>query len=87
MRTDVDITPIKTGRAFRRVDPGAKSNLLHSKYAIPNDQAEQDRLDIIHHIYLMLYKGELHMAPINPNPQMILDVGTGTGIWAIDVAE
>ena len=28
---------------------------------------------------------ELHKAPLE-NPQRILDVGTGTGIWAIDAA-
>lgn len=64
-----------------------KLTLSHRLYAIPNDEAEQDRLDIVHHIYLLLFKGELHLAPISPNPQRILDVGTGTGIWAIDMAE
>lgn len=26
----------------------------------------------------------LHFAPIGDNPQNILDMGTGTGIWAIE---
>lgn len=34
----------------------------------------------------MLMKGELYKAPIT-NPQKILDLGTGTGIWALDIAE
>jgi ubiquinone/menaquinone biosynthesis C-methylase UbiE len=34
----------------------------------------------------MLLKGELHAAPIQ-NPRRVLDIGTGTGIWAIDFAE
>lgn len=37
--------------------------------------------------FLLLFKGELYTAPINENPQAILDLGTGTGIWAIDMAE
>lgn len=43
-------------------------------------------LDIIHHIYLLILKDRLHLAPLD-NPQRILDLGTGTGIWAIDMAE
>jgi len=35
---------------------------------------------------LVLLKGELFKAPVK-NPQKILDLGTGTGIWAIDIAE
>lgn len=30
--------------------------------------------------------GELNLAPVK-NPQRVLDLGTGTGIWAIDFAE
>jgi ribosomal protein L11 methylase PrmA len=34
----------------------------------------------------MLLKGELHVAPVK-SPRRVLDLGTGTGIWAIDFAE
>ncbi|KAI9370121.1 methyltransferase [Aspergillus egyptiacus] len=34
----------------------------------------------------MILKGELHRAPIK-NPARVLDIGTGTGIWAIDFAD
>ncbi|KAF8466870.1 S-adenosyl-L-methionine-dependent methyltransferase [Kalaharituber pfeilii] len=47
---------------------------------------EQDRLDIYHHIFLSLLGGKLYTAPLD-KPQNVLDVGTGTGIWAIDFAD
>ncbi|KAG0132774.1 S-adenosyl-L-methionine-dependent methyltransferase [Tuber indicum] len=31
--------------------------------------------------------GRLYWAPIDPNPQKILDIGTGTGAWAMDMAD
>lgn len=31
--------------------------------------------------------GKLSWAPINAEPARVLDVGTGTGIWACDYAE
>lgn len=37
--------------------------------------------------WLMLLGGELYNAPITSSPQNILDLGTGTGIWAMDIAE
>jgi trans-aconitate methyltransferase len=55
-------------------------------YFMPNDEQEQDYMDLWHHISTMILEGELFRAPI-VNPQNILDVGTGTGIWAIDVAD
>lgn len=33
-------------------------------------------------MYLMTLEGKLHLAPL-VNPHKILDVGTGTGIWAM----
>lgn len=44
----------------------------------PNDEHEQDRMDLAHHIYLMLTGGKLYLSPIQ-EPQRVLDLGTGTG--------
>ncbi|QRD87340.1 UMTA methyltransferase family protein [Aspergillus flavus] len=57
-----------------------------AQYIMPNDEAEQDRLDLVHHMFSVMLNGELFLAPVE-NPQTILDLGTGTGIWAIDVAD
>ena len=40
-----------------------------------------------HHLWLMTLQGKLFLSPITDNPQHILDMGTGTGIWAIDIGE
>ncbi|EPS40087.1 hypothetical protein H072_6106 [Dactylellina haptotyla CBS 200.50] len=57
-------------------------------YMYPNDEKEQDRLDILHKLYLVSRRNELHRAPINVSSSTrILDLGTGTGIWSIDVAD
>lgn len=57
------------------------------EYPLPNDEQEQDRLDLLHHIFRMLLGGGLFRSPISAKPQRILDFGTGTGIWAVDVAD
>ncbi|MCJ1300074.1 hypothetical protein MMC08_002868 [Hypocenomyce scalaris] len=55
-------------------------------YPFPNDESELDRLDLQHHLMTMLFCGKLHLAPLK-EPKKILDLGTGTGIWAIDMAD
>jgi len=45
------------------------------------------RLDLYHHMQLLSLRGELFVAKIPEKPQRILDCGTGTGIWALDVGE
>ncbi|KAH8812570.1 S-adenosyl-L-methionine-dependent methyltransferase, partial [Xylogone sp. PMI_703] len=57
------------------------------RYMLPNDESEMDREDMKHHISILLTEGRLHLAPIDDRPQKILDIGTGTGIWAIDMAD
>ncbi|RMJ29043.1 Methyltransferase [Aspergillus sp. HF37] len=57
------------------------------EYIAPNDDREQDRLDLNHHIYRLIVGGALTRAPIGPNPRRVLDLGTGTGIWAIEMAD
>ncbi|KAI8648171.1 hypothetical protein NCS57_01484900 [Fusarium keratoplasticum] len=53
----------------------------------PNDDTEQDRMDLVHHLYRLLLGGKLFLAPIPDEPHRVLDLGTGTGIWAMDFAE
>ncbi len=61
--------------------------LITKDYLLPNDEKEQNRLDLYHHMTKLLLDGKLHLAPIGSNPQRILDLGTGTGIWAIDMGQ
>jgi hypothetical protein len=49
-------------------------------YTLPNDQNEQDRLDLQHHIYRLNVDGKLHLAPIPKDVHNILDIGCGTGL-------
>jgi SAM-dependent methyltransferase len=56
------------------------------QYVLPNDEAEQERLDVTHHLFTLTLKGNLCITKLE-NPQNILDIGTGTGIWAIDIGD
>ena len=48
---------------------------------LPNDEKEQERLDLLHHIFRLCLDGELSRTKLE-NPLKVMDVGTGTGIWA-----
>jgi hypothetical protein len=53
------------------------------RYNFPNDDVEQEREDMKHAMIAMLCQ-RLHFAPIGDHPQEILDIGCGTGSWAIE---
>lgn len=53
---------------------------------MPNDEFEQLRLTIQHQVFMHAFDGELTLAPLE-EPTHVLDVGTGTGDWAIRFAE
>lgn len=71
----------ENGRRYHAYREGA--------YIMPNDEPEQQRLDILHHIFRMILGGPLHCCPLTEEgpPTRVLDLGTGTGIWAIDFAD
>lgn len=51
------------------------------KYVLPNDEKEQDRLDLQHHLWGLLLGGRLVLAPLEKEKvKRVLDVGTGTGM-------
>jgi len=54
-------------------------------YPYPCDDEEKNRLDMMQYIVRSVYGGNV-MVPINSKPTLILDVGTGSGRWAIEVA-
>lgn len=56
-------------------------------YVLPNDEQEQDRQDLLHHVRNLVLNGALLRAPLDNSIQRVLDIGTGTGIWAIDFAD
>jgi tRNA1(Val) A37 N6-methylase TrmN6 len=47
---------------------------------LPNDEAEQDRLDLQHHLFRLTADGALYLAPIPKDVHNVLDAGCGTGI-------
>ncbi|KAH6970678.1 S-adenosyl-L-methionine-dependent methyltransferase [Ilyonectria sp. MPI-CAGE-AT-0026] len=72
----------ENGRTYHRYKDG--------KYNLPNDEVENERLDLQHHLCLLTFDGHLGLAPpgrIKSKPKSVLDVGTGTGIWAMDYGD
>ncbi|KAK5995316.1 Methyltransferase pytC [Cladobotryum mycophilum] len=57
------------------------------EYGLPMDDQELDRMDLCHHKYYSLLNSRHFLAPIVENPQRIMDLGCGTGIWCVEVAD
>ncbi|KAK1541792.1 hypothetical protein CPAR01_05179 [Colletotrichum paranaense] len=72
----------ENGRTYHKYKAG--------RYNYPNDEREMDRLDFQHELFLLTLNDRLGLAPPNePGSKVnrVLDLGTGTGIWAIDFAD
>ncbi|KAK0655836.1 S-adenosyl-L-methionine-dependent methyltransferase [Cercophora newfieldiana] len=69
----------ENGRRYHRFREG--------RYNFPNDDVEQQREDMKHAMVKKLCGEKLFFAPIGDSPQEILDIGTGTGIWAIEMGD
>jgi len=69
---------VENGRTYHAYSDG--------KYYQPNDEKEQFRMDVLYHSIMRMFDGKSFFAPVK-NPQRIVDMGTGTGIWALDVGD
>jgi hypothetical protein len=58
--------------------------LILLAYPYPNDEKELDRLDLQHHMFKLVMGGKLYHVPLE-NPKQILDIGTGSGIWPLEM--
>ncbi|KAL0781860.1 hypothetical protein CaCOL14_003195 [Colletotrichum acutatum] len=73
---------LENGRTYHKYKEG--------KYWAPNDEREKDRLDLVHNLYLLTFDYYLGTAPPSLEDSKVgrvLDVGTGTGLWAIEFGE
>ncbi|OTA67099.1 S-adenosyl-L-methionine-dependent methyltransferase [Hypoxylon sp. EC38] len=68
----------ENGRTYHRYKEG--------RYFLPNDTAEQERLDLQHQLFTIAIGHKLNIAPLHRDPRRVLDIATGTGIWAIEFA-
>lgn len=68
---------------------GGRRRLAAAPYLLPSDDLEIHRLDFQHYLLRYALQGN-YSAPITTNPQRypasILDVGCGTGRWAVEMA-
>ncbi|KAK1700859.1 S-adenosyl-L-methionine-dependent methyltransferase [Colletotrichum godetiae] len=69
----------ENGRRYHRLSDGV--------YVVPNDVIEQERLDTAHILWLVVWEGRLCLCPKIEGARRVLDIGTGTGVWAIEYAE
>ncbi|KAM0186346.1 hypothetical protein ACHAPI_011767 [Fusarium lateritium] len=63
------------------------SDKYNMDHLTPNDEQQRESIDITHHYLTLLLDGRLTLAPLKEGIEKVLDVGTGTGIWAIDFAD
>lgn len=62
-------------------------NFSDPGYGLPNDIAQQDRLLRHHDLIKTRLGSKLALAPLPPNPQRVIDLGTGVGLWAIEMGK
>ncbi|KAB2579464.1 Methyltransferase type 11 [Lasiodiplodia theobromae] len=68
----------ENGRRYHAYRDGA--------YYQPNDDRQAKAGSIEHHVWLLTLNDALFFAPLQ-DPQKVLDVGTGTGLWAVDMGD
>jgi ubiquinone/menaquinone biosynthesis C-methylase UbiE len=81
---------LRRGRANDTVTPtvyveGGRQRAAGVPYPLPRDLEEMNRLDFQHYLLRTALQGN-YAAPVG-QPNSVLDVGTGTGRWAREIAQ
>ncbi|CCE27614.1 uncharacterized protein CPUR_01088 [Claviceps purpurea 20.1] len=64
------------------------SDKFTANYFIPNDDQQLESEELCHHFLTILLNDQLFLAPLEKDKiHRVLDVGTGSGIWAIEFAD
>ncbi|ETN36863.1 uncharacterized protein HMPREF1541_07850 [Cyphellophora europaea CBS 101466] len=80
IRSSIFDYPIEHGRQYHAYKAGS--------YHRPNDEEELTRIDLVTVIFNLVNKGKMHHVPLNPSSNLrILDIGTGTGSWCIEMGD
>ncbi|KAJ5000016.1 Secondary metabolism regulator laeA [Colletotrichum sp. SAR 10_66] len=79
VKSEIKKFQFENGRTYHSMSEG--------KYNYPNDDEENSRLELQHRIWNLTLDGELALCPAHKTAKNVLDMGTGTGIWAIDYAD
>lgn len=79
LTSSIENYPMENGRRYHAFKDGT--------YVMPNDESELDRLDLTHNMLKISMNMRLFDATLSKAPKNILDVGTGTGMWAIEMAD
>ncbi|OCL08663.1 S-adenosyl-L-methionine-dependent methyltransferase [Glonium stellatum] len=84
---DSTATSLASAATHYRYEHGRRYHAYKDgKYHLPNDEQEISRLELQHRIWYLTLNGRSHLAPIPESITNALDVGCGTGSWAIDFA-
>lgn len=75
-----DLAPVK--QSFQLPN---RRYIADAVYLLPKDEQEGHRLYLQHYALLQAI-GNHYVAALHPAVRTILDVGTGTGIWAVEMA-
>ncbi|CCE28844.1 uncharacterized protein CPUR_02533 [Claviceps purpurea 20.1] len=64
------------------------SDKFTTNYFLPNDDQQLETEELCHHCLMILLDDQLFLAPLEKDKiHRVLDVGTGSGIWAIEFAD
>jgi len=91
--TDEILTPARRKQFFTMAH-GRKVSAVSDHYTLPVDEEEINRMSIEHRMLRFVYGGKNYVGPVNDvlapsrrRQRRVLDCGTGSGLWASEMAD